>query len=74
MGSSTIANRGPYVENIDYAFLVLTTLAVVLRFYDRYVAHKAGPWWDDWLSLVALVSDLPHHRFHIFDRAMKMIA
>lgn len=40
----------------NYAFLIIVTVAVVLRLYGRYIAHKAGFWWDDWLSLVALVS------------------
>ena len=50
-------NRGPQVNAANYAFLVVVTIVVVLRLYGRYVAHKAGFWWDDWLSLTALVSN-----------------
>ena len=50
------ADKGPQVNAVSYSFLVLSTIAVLLRFWGRMVAHKAGFWWDDWLSLVALVS------------------
>lgn len=42
-----------------YVFLILGTLAVILRFWARWIAHKAGFWWDDWLSLASLVSNSP---------------
>ena len=52
-------DKGPRVNAANYAFLVLSTIAVILRFCGRFVGHKAGFWWDDWLSLTALVSR-PH--------------
>ncbi len=65
MNSSTAADKGPQVNAANYAFLVLSTVAVVLRFNGRYVAHKAGFWWDDWLSLAALVSISIHRAWGI---------
>ena len=59
MSPPTIEDKGFQVNAVSYAFLVLSTIAVALRFCGRYVAHKAGFWWDDWLSLASLVS-LPH--------------
>lgn len=37
------------------AFIVLSTVAVVLRFSSRVLAKKVGLWWDDWLGLAAWV-------------------
>ena len=59
MSTRTIEDKGHQLNAVSYAFLVLSTMAVALRFCGRFVAHKAGFWWDDWLSLAALVS-LPH--------------
>ena len=61
-----MADRGPYVDNVNYVFLILATVAVALRFYGRYIAHKAGYWWDDWLSLAALVSSLCYPTCYMF--------
>ena len=36
--------------------IALSTLAVALRFWGRFATHRTGLWWDDWLSLAALVS------------------
>ena len=59
MTLSQIQDRGPQINAVNYAFLVITTVAVLLRFWGRMVALKASFWWDDWLSLTALVSILP---------------
>ncbi|QSZ30459.1 hypothetical protein DSL72_000013 [Monilinia vaccinii-corymbosi] len=54
------ANRGPTVERLTIAMMVLITLAIILRFWSRTVAtNSAGGrnkhfWWDDWLALVAV--------------------
>jgi hypothetical protein len=59
MASSTediSANQGRSILATIYVFLVLSTLAVALRFWSRHVAHRAGFWWDDWVVLIALVS------------------
>ena len=55
MNTPASQNQGSQINAVNYAFLVLSTMAVALRFCGRYVAHRAGYWWDDWLSLVALV-------------------
>ena len=57
--SSTLPNKGPHIEAATYIFLILGTLAVALRFWARYISHKAGFWWDDWLSAAALVCLFP---------------
>ena len=59
MSTHTAGDKGPQLNVVCYVFLVLSTIAVLLRFCGRMVAHNAGFWWDDWLSLVALVS-LPY--------------
>jgi hypothetical protein len=37
------------------SLLVLSTIAVVIRFASRKVS-QSKIWWDDWLSLIGLVS------------------
>ena len=49
-------NRGPQINAVAITMLVLATVAVALRFWARYIAQKAGYWWDDWLALAALVT------------------
>ena len=49
-------DRGPRINAIVYALFTLTTLAAFLRCWAKRVAHNVGFWWDDWLSLLALVS------------------
>ena len=66
MSTHANENKGAQVVSTSYAFLVLSTIAVVLRFCGRFVAHKAGLWWDDWLSLASLVS-LPHLTLFIIE-------
>ena len=66
MVDTATANRGPQVNAISYAMLVLATIAVILRFWGRYVAKKAGFWWDDWLSLTALVCSPPPYLLSTF--------
>ena len=63
MTESFIEDRGPQLEAITYAMLVLATVAVALRFWARYVALKAGLWWDDWFSLAALVRSVLFHGY-----------
>ena len=67
MSTYEIEDKGRQVVSISYAFLALSTIAVVLRFCGRLVGHKAGFWWDDWLSLASLVS-LPHLTLFIIRR------
>jgi hypothetical protein len=55
MAESVTEDKGPQIRAVTYAMLVLATVAVALRFWARSVALKAGFWWDDWLSLAALV-------------------
>lgn len=49
-------DKSSEVLGATYAMLVITTLAVGLRFWSRHIATKAGFWWDDWCSLAAWVS------------------
>lgn len=55
MSSSTADDKGPRITTVSVVMLVLATTAVALRFWGRYIAHKAGYWWDDWLALASLV-------------------
>lgn len=52
-------DRGPQIEAVTIFMLVLATVAVTLRLLARYISARAGFWWDDWLSLAALVSPSP---------------
>ena len=56
MGSKIIEDQGHYVMKFQYTCGAISTVAVILRFCGRYAARTADFWWDDWLSLVALVS------------------
>ena len=62
MGSDFTDDRGPEVVRFQCVWGVLATIAVILRFCGRYATPAAGLWWDDWLSLVALVSVTPFKR------------
>ena len=64
MGSDFTGDQGPEVVKFQYVWGVLATIAVILRFCGRYATRTAGFWWDDWLSLVALVSITPFKRLH----------
>ena len=56
MTYSVTKDRSSDVLVVAIVMIVVSTLAVGLRCWSRYVAHKAEMWWDDWLSLLALVS------------------
>ena len=45
----------PRILGVNIATLILAILAVALRFISRRVSN-AKFWWDDWLTLPALVS------------------
>ena len=64
MGSDSTGDQGPGVVVFQYAWGILATIAVLLRFCGRYATRTAGFWWDNWLSLVALVSVNPFKRLH----------
>lgn len=64
MGSEITGDQGHIVMKLQYTWGALTTIAVILRFAERYAARTAGLWWDDWLSLVALVSLTPSKRLY----------
>ena len=42
MSTPLLGNKGPHVNAVIYAFFVLATMAVILRFYGRYVTHEPG--------------------------------
>lgn len=64
MGSEITGDQGHSVMKFQYTWGALTTIAVILRFCGQYAARTADLWWDDWLSLVALVSLTPSKRLH----------
>jgi hypothetical protein len=49
------ADQGPKVVAVAAVLMVISTIAVILRFVARLLS-KAGLWWDDWCILAALVS------------------
>ena len=48
-------SRGPEVLAVSGVMIALTTIAVSLRFWARFVVPRVQLWWDDWLSLTAVV-------------------
>lgn len=50
-----MGSRGPDVLAVSGAMIALTTISVSLRFWARFVVPRGHLWWDDWLSLAALV-------------------
>lgn len=55
MAYSVTDGKGSSILAVSGAMIALSTVAVALRFWGRYIAHKNVLWWDDWLSLAALV-------------------
>ncbi len=55
MAFSINDGQGPNVLAVAAVMISLSTIAVGLRVWSRFVGNKAGLWWDDWLSLAALV-------------------
>lgn len=62
MAYSVTDGRGPDILAVSGTMIALSTIAVALRFYGRYVGLKSGLWWDDWLALAALVRYLRPYR------------
>lgn len=49
-------DKGPYLARICSVMIVISAIAVVLRFLSRRVV-KAPLLWDDWVILLAMVCD-----------------
>lgn len=52
-------DRGPGLQVCLIIVIILSVLAVSLRFVSRCLAGTKLPqrlWWDDWLALLCLVS------------------
>ena len=47
-------SQGPRIIGTSVTLIVISTLALVLRFVARHLS-RAGLWWDDWTILAALV-------------------
>ena len=62
MSSSISADRAPQIVALGIPFLIIPTLAVVLRIWSRMLLSTSGSsrarglWWDDWLVIMGLVS------------------
>lgn len=50
-----MGSGGLDVLAVSVISIALTTLVVSLRFWARFVLPHGRLWWDDWLSLAALV-------------------
>ncbi|KAM7212109.1 hypothetical protein V8F06_012509 [Rhypophila decipiens] len=48
-------DRGPSVVAVAVIGIVVSTLAVVMRFWSRAVASNVVLWWDDWAMLMTVV-------------------
>lgn len=57
MAYSVTEGRGSEILALSAIMIVFSTIAIGLRFWGRHIAHRCGLWWDDWLSLPALVRD-----------------
>ena len=58
MAQPAAGDRSPQIVAISGTMITLVTVAVALRIWGRHAARQAGLWWDDWLSLAALVSSV----------------
>lgn len=63
MSRSSSADRAPQVVALGIPFMIIPTVAVVLRIWSRMLIHTLGSssrahvlWWDDWLIMMGLVS------------------
>ena len=59
MAFSVTDGQGSNVLAAAAAMIALCTIAVGLRIWGRFIGHKTRLWWDDWLSLAALVRSPP---------------
>lgn len=51
-------NRSPGLRAFQIVMIIIPTIAIILRFWSRYLAFSKKPprfWWDDWVALMALV-------------------
>ena len=55
MESTATQDKGSQLVAASIVLLLLSTIAVALRIWGRLIATNSGLWWDDWLSLAALV-------------------
>ena len=56
------------------ACLVLSTAAVGLRLLVRRFGSVANPWWDDWITVLALVCFVPENRMIAVQLIRKQVA
>lgn len=47
--------RAPGIVASAIALMAVSSVAVVLRLWSRYVANSLGLWWDDWSIVATLV-------------------
>ncbi|KAI1662206.1 hypothetical protein F4813DRAFT_396903 [Daldinia decipiens] len=49
-------DRGPGLRSFVIVMLILTVVAITLRFWSRSLStsHKLRFWWDDWIALTAV--------------------
>jgi hypothetical protein len=50
--------RAPEILACAIIMIVITTLAVILRFWSRAVVSNLEFWWDDWALLATMVSSI----------------
>ena len=62
MAFSITDGQGSNVLAVAAVMISVSTIAVGLRVWSRLIGSEPGLWWDDWLSLAALVGKTPISR------------
>ncbi|KAI0145932.1 hypothetical protein F4776DRAFT_608614 [Hypoxylon sp. NC0597] len=59
LANTGVEDRGPGLRSFLIVMLILTLVAITLRFWSRSLpvyhgGHKSRFWWDDWIALAAV--------------------
>ena len=55
MASILDPSRGPEIVAVSVVLTILSTIALALRVWSRFISKNQGFWWDDWFALASLV-------------------
>lgn len=68
--ATSAADRGPSVVAVAVVGIVVSTIAVIMRFWSRAVASTLVLWWDDWAMLITVLFS---HTFMAIDIYMTTV-